>query len=323
MSVQESARAESARAAEQSDRLERLIAEMSRPLIGSDAFSGFVMTQCTNAARAANTGAGARRYERLARALSRMVIAPFAKHTVESLAAAAGMSRSSFAQCFMSALQRSPLDFLKFERLRFSAHLLCTTSLPVKLIASQVGYDSVSYFSRAFREEFGLAPGAVRNRFDRGGGSPTERAEDTAVVLPLKVEQQRKSEWAGDHLRLMCDATNDVMLDIDLTTGQVWWSEGMLPVFGYGRDQIGPDTTWCHEHIHPDDRQRVIEGMQRACANGDVLWRDRLRYRRADGSYAQVDKRGVIVRDDNGAPIRFLGTMQDISGYLVGTGDPG
>jgi PAS domain S-box-containing protein len=109
----------------------------------------------------------------------------------------------------------------------------------------------------------------------------------------------------------------DVLWDIDLVTGQVWWSEGMLTVFGYGRDEVGPDTAWCHDHIHPDDRARVVLGMQTACADGAELWRDHFRYRKADGSYAHVADRGIIVRDDAGVAVRFLGIMQDVSASVA------
>jgi PAS domain S-box-containing protein len=282
------------------------------PLIGTAAFGAVVMAQCTEAAGTTGSSQNARRFERLSRAVSQLTLDPFASHTVASLAKAASMSRSSFAYCFTTVFGRPPLDFLKAERLRVAAHLLRTTSLPIKAIAGHVGYRSVSYFSRAFRSEYDIAPSAMRRPAEPAALANGKSPRDISMIAEgCPTLGTHNHAW----LRLLCEATQDVIWDIDLTTGRVWWSEGMLPVFGYGPGQVGPDTKWCHDHIHPCDRTRVVEGMQRACSNGDLLWRDEFRYRKADGSYAKVSDRGVIVRNERGTAIRFMGVMQEIAAY--------
>lgn len=289
-----------------------LRSRIAQPLIGTPAFRDQSMTQCTNAAQQAESGRARANRQLIARSIEIMTTTPFAMHTIADLAKVAGMSRSSFSRHFALIFGTSPLDFLKAERLRFAANLLCTSSTPIKMIAGMIGYTSVSYFSRAFRSEFDMPP--------------TRARELAAMELPLDSHGNRGpkeaalSAWdlgdlksAYDRLKLIYDATHDVVWDIDLTTGQVWWSEGMLQVLGYGPEQIGPDTKWCHEHIHPYDRGRIIDGMQKACANGDTLWRDELRYRKANGDYAHVLKRGVIFRDAVGEAVRFMGVMQEIA----------
>jgi AraC family transcriptional regulator, activator of mtrCDE len=47
-------------------------------------------------------------------------------------------------------------------RLRLGAQLLSTTDLPIKVIASSVGYSSRSCFLRAFRSAYGADPTAFR-----------------------------------------------------------------------------------------------------------------------------------------------------------------
>jgi two-component sensor histidine kinase len=53
--------------------------------------------------------------------------------------------------------------------------------------------------------------------------------------------------------------------------------------------------------------------MMDAVQHGDVIWQGEFRYRRADGSYADVLDRGSILRDPAGKPLRFVGIMQDVS----------
>lgn len=76
--------------------------------------------------------------------------------------------------------------------------------------------------------------------------------------------------------------------------------EGMQSTFGYGPDQVGESTRWCHEHMHPDDRERVVRGMAAAIDSCALYWEDRFRYRKADGSYLEVLDRGSVIRDAQG-----------------------
>lgn len=99
---------------------------------------------------------------RLARAMIDVLERPEQDHTLESLAAAAGMSRSGFADRFREVFSQSPNEFIQDLRMKAAAHLLTTTELPIKAVAASVGYSSRSYFSRAFRVAFATDPSAYR-----------------------------------------------------------------------------------------------------------------------------------------------------------------
>ena len=100
----------------------------------------------------------------LARAIVGVLEHPSAPHTVDSLAATAGLSRSVFAERFSHAFQQTPIEFVQRVRLRLGAQMLQTTDLPVKVIATCVGYASRSYFTRAFRNIYGIDPKSFRAR---------------------------------------------------------------------------------------------------------------------------------------------------------------
>ena len=72
------------------------------------------------------------------------------------------MSRSVFAARFADALGQSPIGFLKTLRLARASRLLLATDLPVKSVATRVGYSSRSSFTRAFVACHGLGPMAFR-----------------------------------------------------------------------------------------------------------------------------------------------------------------
>jgi transcriptional regulator GlxA family with amidase domain len=63
---------------------------------------------------------------------------------------------------FQRVAQRAPLEFLTELRLELASRKLRTTSLALADVAAEVGYQSESSFSRAFRRRFGRPPGALR-----------------------------------------------------------------------------------------------------------------------------------------------------------------
>jgi formate hydrogenlyase transcriptional activator len=63
--------------------------------------------------------------------------------------------------------------------------------------------------------------------------------------------------------------------------------------------------------IHPDDRDRVVQQWQEAIARGQTLDLE-MRGRDAEGNYRWLLTRGVPLRDDTGAIIRWYGTLTDI-----------
>jgi AraC-like DNA-binding protein len=82
--------------------------------------------------------------------------------TVESLASAAGMSRSAFAQRFKQKVGQSPLDYLTRWRMFRAGHLLRHTDQPLAEVSGSVGYESEAAFNKAFERSTGMAPGAYR-----------------------------------------------------------------------------------------------------------------------------------------------------------------
>lgn len=82
--------------------------------------------------------------------------------TLERLARETSMSRSSFAERFTEFVGIPPMTYLARWRIQVAANLLRTTSLSLAQVATQVGYQSESALSRAFKRQVGQTPGAWR-----------------------------------------------------------------------------------------------------------------------------------------------------------------
>jgi AraC-like DNA-binding protein len=82
--------------------------------------------------------------------------------TVESLAAAAGMSRTAFAVRFKSPTGTTPLDYLRVWRMTVARSALKDSDEAIAGIAERVGYLSDTAFSAAFKRQTGQSPGRFR-----------------------------------------------------------------------------------------------------------------------------------------------------------------
>ncbi|MFG2007092.1 AraC family transcriptional regulator [Spirillospora sp. NPDC048911] len=90
--------------------------------------------------------------------------------TVQSLAGHAGLSRAAFARRFTDLVGSPPLAYLTWWRMTMAARLLRDTELPLRAVAARTGYTSEFAFARAFKREFGAAPGRYRHGSADGSG---------------------------------------------------------------------------------------------------------------------------------------------------------
>lgn len=104
---------------------------------------------------------------RLVKSLAAFHQQPEQSWTVESLAKAAGMSRSGFAEHFHHVTGQTPMQYVTQWRLQTAYNLLTTTQNSTQQIAEQSGYQSEASFAKVFKKYFGQGPGAVRRKAQR------------------------------------------------------------------------------------------------------------------------------------------------------------
>lgn len=77
---------------------------------------------------------------------------------VEDYAYLTGRSLSSFRRDFKSFFATTPQAWLKAQRLEKARQIALAGSISVTELAYEVGYENISYFIKAFKEEFGQSP---------------------------------------------------------------------------------------------------------------------------------------------------------------------
>jgi len=98
----------------------------------------------------------------IARALRLIRDHPDRRWTVPEMAAAVSMSRSAFAARFRTAIGEPPMQHLTRYRMSKVEENLRVTGAGIREIAHLTGYDSEVSVTKAFRRQFGVAPGAYR-----------------------------------------------------------------------------------------------------------------------------------------------------------------
>jgi AraC-like DNA-binding protein len=81
---------------------------------------------------------------------------------VEQLRNELGMSRTQLHRKLTALTNQSAGDFIRYMRLQRAKDLLKQNAGTVSEIAYQVGFNSVAYFTKCFREQFGVVPSGAR-----------------------------------------------------------------------------------------------------------------------------------------------------------------
>ena len=82
--------------------------------------------------------------------------------TVEELAGHANLSTDYFSKCFYRHTGLRPLQYIHHKRIERAQFLILTTHLSFAAIATETGFESLSYFARIFKAITGQAPGSYR-----------------------------------------------------------------------------------------------------------------------------------------------------------------
>jgi len=137
------------------------------------------------------------------------------------------------------------------------------------------------------------------------------------VSIERDITERKRAEVAmqrsEERFHLVARATNDVVWDWDLTAGTFWWNENLKPLFGYDPAQVarGPES-WM-DHIHPDDKVRVLESTHATIEGVATTWTEEYRFLHRDGHPLTVVDRAFVIRNAEGTATRMLGGMVDVT----------
>ena len=123
---------------------------------------------------------------------------------------------------------------------------------------------------------------------------------------------EMKLKQVTDRLSLAARAGGVGVWDYDVVNNILVWDEQMYRLYGITHDKFsGAYEAW-QNGLHPEDRQRGDEEIQLAL-RGEKEFDTEFRVRWPDGSIHNLHALAIVQRDEEGKPLRMIGTNWDIT----------
>jgi len=126
-------------------------------------------------------------------------------------------------------------------------------------------------------------------------------------------ETQDKLKESRERYRLATHAANTGIWDWNIVDNTVWYSERWKQMLGYTYDEIENEFSSWEGLLHPDDHDRMVNGVQKYIENPVGFFEEEFRMRCKDGSYRWIFNRADRTLDEDGRPVRMFGSHIDIT----------
>ncbi len=119
-------------------------------------------------------------------------------------------------------------------------------------------------------------------------------------------------EASQERFQLAARATNDGIWDWNILTGEQYWSDRHLELFGLNPSALIPTYERWIALVHPEDADRVHQATCRHLETREP-YDIEMRVRMKDGRYRWFRDRGQAVWDSTGRPVRMVGSISDVT----------
>ncbi len=128
-----------------------------------------------------------------------------------------------------------------------------------------------------------------------------------------QVQAEREARVSLESLELMSLTANGTLWDYDLQQDTITWSKSYKQLFGYtGQEPAYSAASWMH-HVHPQDAAQIRRTFFQLLKEQKSDFCVEYRFKRADGTYADVLSHGYVFYSASGQPLRLIGSAADIS----------
>ncbi len=123
---------------------------------------------------------------------------------------------------------------------------------------------------------------------------------------------QRALRFREERHNLVLRGSGAAFWDYDVRQETMYWSPRLYEIMGRDPETFQPSLKSLQDLLHPDDRERV-QNAREAHLDSREPYDIEFRSRRADGTYAWLHSRGQAIWDQDGTPVRMLGSVHDIT----------
>lgn len=138
-----------------------------------------------------------------------------------------------------------------------------------------------------------------------------------AVVSSKDITEIKKAEdllkATEERWRFALEGGHQGVWDWDVQTGDIFFSDSYKKLYGYKPDDLKGRIEEWERMIHPDDRAQMNDAIDEHLGSDNPYYESTYRVKTNDGNYKWVLGRGMLIRDENGKPVRMIGTHTDIT----------
>jgi PAS domain S-box-containing protein len=135
------------------------------------------------------------------------------------------------------------------------------------------------------------------------------RPQQLEAEVAKRTAELRKSE---ERTQLATTAGGIGIWDRDLLQNRLVWDERMYELYGVHKENFGGAHDAWMQCVHPEDLERVTAEVAAAEHDATPLSTE-FRIVRPDGEIRHIRAVAEVFRDETGAPVRMIGTNQDIT----------
>ena len=134
----------------------------------------------------------------------------------------------------------------------------------------------------------------------------------TFIDITERKGAQEKILISEEKYRLAMEATQDGLWDWDIANKFVYFSPAWRHILG--ETEVKNSYSAWEDRIYSEDKERVLNSLSEHLEGVTDTWQEEHRLVKEDGNLIWVLGRGhVVKRDENGSPLRMIGTMSDIN----------
>ena len=142
-------------------------------------------------------------------------------------------------------------------------------------------------------------------------GRPKEIIGVLWDITERKQAEEKLRELTG-RINLATASAKAGVWDWNIETNEMIWDDRMFELYGLTRENFPGGVEAWEQGLHPDDsfgRSRVIQ----AAVNGQRDFDTEFRVRHPDGTVVHLKANGIVLRNEEGKPLRMIGLNIDIT----------
>jgi two-component system, cell cycle sensor histidine kinase and response regulator CckA len=180
----------------------------------------------------------------------------------------------------------------------------------MKAVADQV---AIAMDRKRSEEKLLQANEILEKRVEERTSELAEMVNALKSVIIHREKTEAALRTSEERYALAIYGANDGIWDLDIATGEAYFSPRWKSMLGYKDDEFTNNYYEFEKLIHPDDRNKALD-TRKAYLEGFVpTYEMEYRLQHKDGNYRWIHVRGACFRDSTGKPYRFAGSHSDIT----------